>query len=118
MDFSTWRCGSGLVGSVSACNSFCQCRFDERSDGGPNQPLDLAGRSMHGMGDPKTCKIASLVKQNSTVAKFRFELANREVSIFFLDLFREGCPKTQNCRISIRITYYARFTDYKPYGLI
>ena len=66
----------------------------------------------------KTCKIASLVKQNSTIAKFRFELANREVSIFFLDLFREGCPKTQNCRISIRITYYACFTDYKPYGLI
>ena len=51
---------------------------------------------MHGMGDPKTCKIASLVKQNSTVAKFRFELANREVSFFFLDLFREGSPKTQN----------------------
>ena len=41
----------------------------------------------------KTCEIANLVKQNSTVSKFRFEPTNREVCIFFLDLFREG---TQN----------------------
>ena len=48
----------------------------------------------------KTCETANLVKQNSTVSKFRFEPTNREVWIFFWTCF----VKERKMRVRTRVS--------------